>query len=272
MRKEILLTALEEDFADLGDVTGEVIFSNEIDQFVLLSKQNGTLCGLKEFRQIFDEIDTTIQIKCFFNDGDKIQSGDIIAEINGKVASILKAERTALNILAHLSGIASRTAEFVKAANGKSIILDTRKTLPGLRELQKYAVRCGGGQNHRLGLYDMVMIKDNHIDAVGGIKKAVEKIRHKWNDKFKIEVETRHLQEVTEALECSVDRIMLDNMDLKTMQKAVELITGKCETEASGNMTLDRISQVAATGVDFISVGELTHSVKAFDFSLKKKS
>jgi len=272
MKKELLQIAFQEDLAEQCDVTGEAIFTDEIDQFVLISRANGVLCGFDEFSAVFYALDPKIRIVDFFQDSDQIKNGDEIAIITGKVSAVLKAERTALNILAHLSGIASRTAEFVKAANGKAQILDTRKTLPGLRKLQKYAVRCGGGQNHRLGLYDMVMIKDNHIDTAGGIKKAVEKVRHKWKDRFKIEVETRNLQEVQEVLECSVDRIMLDNMDLKTMQKAVDLIAGKCETEASGNMTLDRISQVAATGVNFISVGELTHSVKAFDFSLKKIS
>ena len=175
-----------------------------------------------------------------------------------------------MNLLSHLSGIASKTNEFVRETNGRSTILDTRKTLPGLRELQKYAVRCGGGENHRMGLYDMVMVKDNHIDAAGGIEKAVNKVRDKWGSKYKIEVETRTLEEVGKALISGVDRIMLDNMNIETMRKAVELINGKTETEASGNMILDRISKVSQTGVDFISVGELTHTVKAFDFSLKR--
>ena len=175
-----------------------------------------------------------------------------------------------MNLLSHLSGIASKTNEFVRETNGRSTILDTRKTLPGLRELQKYAVCCGGGENHRMGLYDMVMIKDNHIDAAGGIEKAVKKVREKWGSKFKIVVETRDLEEVKQAVRSGVDRIMLDNMNIETMHKAIELINGKTETEASGNMTLERISEVSRTGVDYISVGELTHTVKAFDFSLKR--
>jgi nicotinate-nucleotide pyrophosphorylase (carboxylating) len=270
MNKDLLLSAFQEDFNNLGDVTGEAIFSEETDTFVLVAKQSGVLCGIKEFQTVFSNIDDEIDIRINFQDGDPISRGDEIAVLKGKVASILKAERTALNLISHLSGIATKTAQFVKAAAGKAIILDTRKTLPGWRDLQKYAVRCGGGNNHRLGLYDMVMIKDNHIDAAGGITKAVEKIRKKWQDKFRIEVETRNLDEVREALDCKIDRIMLDNMDCETMKKAVGLIAGRCEIEASGNMTLDRIPQVADTGVDFISVGELTHSVTAFDFSLKK--
>ncbi|MCF7792563.1 MAG: carboxylating nicotinate-nucleotide diphosphorylase [Candidatus Cloacimonetes bacterium] len=270
MNRELLTSTLKEDFADLGDVTGEAIFKNEQNQFVLIAKQSGILCGILEFKSVIESVDNSIEIKLNFKDGDKIEENDEIAILSGKVSSILKAERTALNILAHLSGIASKTSQFVEASKGKSIILDTRKTLPGLRKLQKYAVRCGGGQNHRMGLFDMVMIKDNHIDAAGGISKAVQKIRDKWQNRFGIEVETRNLQEVKEALECKVDRIMLDNMNCEMMKKAVEIISGKCETEASGNMTLERIPEVSDTGVDFISVGELTHSVKAFDFSLRK--
>lgn len=271
MKEDVIWQALQEDFADCGDVTGEAIFSTEKDNFILMAKAEGVLCGIQQFRRVFTQINPSVKIQTFFQDGDSIEKTEIIAELEGKVAAILKAERTALNLLSHLSGIASKTAEFVKAAKGKTTILDTRKTLPGLRSLQKYAVRCGGGQNHRMGLFDMVMIKDNHIDAAGGIFQAVKKIKDKWHNKFKIEVETRNLQEVQEALECKVDRIMLDNMNCETMKKAVELIAGKCETEASGNITLNRISEVAETGVDFISVGELTHSVTAFDFSLKKK-
>lgn len=270
MDENILNSALKEDLSDQGDITGEAIFTDEEDKFVLVSKEAGILCGIDEFCSVFKKIDPGIGLKVNFRDGQQIKCGDEIVIICGRVSSILKAERSALNILSHLSGIATRTAKFVQAAEGKAIILDTRKTLPGLRDLQKYAVRCGGGQNHRMGLYDMVMIKDNHIDAAGGIALAVQKIRKKWNNKYKIEVEARNLSEVLEALSSGVDRIMLDNMSLAAMQKAVATIAGRCETEASGNMTLQRIPKVAATGVDFISVGELTHSVKALDFSLKK--
>jgi nicotinate-nucleotide pyrophosphorylase (carboxylating) len=270
MKDELLFSAFEEDLGELGDVTGEAIFSDEIDTFVLIAKDEGVLCGKKEFQEIFNSLDKSIMLEWFYQDMEKLHNGEKVAKITGKVSSILKAERTALNILSHLSGIATKTARFVEAANGKTTILDTRKTLPGLRELQKYAVRCGGGANHRMGLCDMVMIKDNHIDAAGGIFLAVQKIRNKWKDRFKIEVETRNLQEVEEALKCNVDRIMLDNMDSEMMKKAVEFISGKAEVEASGNMTLERIPEVAETGVDFISVGELTHTVKAFDFSLRK--
>ncbi|RLC52356.1 MAG: carboxylating nicotinate-nucleotide diphosphorylase [Candidatus Cloacimonadota bacterium] len=271
MKTDLLKAAFQEDFSDIGDITGEAIFSEEIESFKLISKDIGILCGIKEFVEVMKSVDDSIIFNVFFKDSQKINKGDLIAEISGKVSSILKAERTALNILSHLSGIATKTNKFVVAANGRSTILDTRKTQPGLRELQKYAVRCGGAQNHRMGLYDMVMIKDNHIDAAGGIVKAVNKIRNKWGTRFQIEVETRNLDEVQQAIDCKSDRVMLDNMDDQMMSQAVELIAGRCETEASGNMSLERIPEVAETGVNFISVGELTHTVKAFDFSLRKK-
>ena len=246
------------------------IFADEKDNFYLLSKDEGVLCGINYFKEVFHKLDANIQINLKIPDSDEVKKGDVVATIYGEVRLVLQAERTALNLLSHLSGIATKTAHFVKETNGKATILDTRKTIPVYRELQKYAVRCGGGKNHRMGLYDMVMIKDNHIDAAGGISQAVQKIREKWGSRFKIEIETRSLEEVKIALESKVDRIMLDNMSNEKMKKAVELIGGNTETEASGNMTLDRILEVAKTGVDFISVGELTHTVQAFDFSLKR--
>ncbi|MCK4654954.1 MAG: carboxylating nicotinate-nucleotide diphosphorylase [Candidatus Cloacimonetes bacterium] len=269
--EELLEKAFQEDFGDSCDVTSEAIFKGEKGSFELVSKDEGILCGLLCFTRVFQKLDKTCSVGTFFIDGDVIKKGDIIAEISGNIALILKAERTALNLLSHLSGIASKTALFVTVASGKLKILDTRKTIPGMRELQKYAVRCGGGFNHRMGLYDMVMIKDNHTDSAGGITLAVGRIRKKWGKTYKIVVETRNLEEVKEALSCQVDRIMLDNMDIPTMKKAVKLIQGKAEIEASGNMNLERIAKVASIGVDFISVGELTHSVKAFDFSLRGK-
>ncbi|MCK5050534.1 MAG: carboxylating nicotinate-nucleotide diphosphorylase [Candidatus Cloacimonetes bacterium] len=267
---ELIKTALYEDINNFEDITGSAIFEDEQDHFYLLTKDKGILCGIDIFEKVFKTIDPSCKIKIEISDGARIEKNMIIAKIYGKVAAILKAERTALNFLSHLSGIASKTDEFVREVAGRSTILDTRKTLPGLRELQKYAVRCGGGENHRMGLWDMVMIKDNHIDAAGGIEKAVQKVRERWGNKYKIEVETRDLDEVKEALHSGANRIMLDNMSIETMQKAVEHINGKTGTEASGNMTLERISKVSQTGVDYISVGELTHSVKAFDFSLKR--
>jgi nicotinate-nucleotide pyrophosphorylase (carboxylating) len=263
--------ALEEDLQKNGDITSEPIFTHHHFTYKLVSKDTGVLCGIEVFTRVFHMVDNQTQVVSYFEDGASIGKGDLIAEISGKVVSILKSERTALNFLSMLSAVATRTSAFVEESRGLVTVLDTRKTIPGFRQLQKYAVRCGGGSNHRMGLYDMVMIKDNHIDAAGGIKAAVGIIRDQWGERYKIEVETRNIGEVREALACGVDRIMLDNMsDIETME-AVRLINGKCETEASGNMTLGRIRKVATTGVNFISIGEITHSIKAFDFSLKVK-
>lgn len=261
--------AFDEDFAQYGDVTTDAVFPNGLGDgtYVLKAKDNGILCGKEVFEMVFKKLDPSLQVTFMHSDGDSVSYGDAVAEINGKIASILKGERTALNFICYLSAIATRTNEFVKAAAPVKI-LDTRKTLPGYRHLAKYAVACGGAVNHRIGLYDMVMIKDNHIDGAGGIAQAVNRVREKWGNKYKIEVETRNLAEVEEAVQLNVDRIMLDNMDNETIAKAVKIINGKTEIEASGNMTLERVKTLAGSGVDFISVGELTHSVKVFDFSL----
>jgi len=262
--------ALNEDLLNTGDVTSEAIFSDETYSYKLVAKESGILCGIDIFIEVMHRIDKRIQINNNFSDRDIITKGDIIADVSGPVVSILKGERTALNFLSHLSAIATKTGLFVKEAGGKVKILDTRKTLPGYRELQKYAVNCGGGENHRMGLHDMVMIKDNHSDAAGGIANAVSRVRKKWGTRYRVEVEARNMDEVKEALTAGADRIMLDNMSNDEMQKAVEYIAGRAETEASGNMTLERIKSAAETGVDYISFGELTNSVKAFDFSLKE--
>ena len=268
--KELIEMALAEDLGENGDVTAEAIFTDEVYSFSLVSKDEGILCGIEIFKMVMARVDTNIKIKTFFADGDPIKRGDIVASVSGPAVSILKGERTALNFISHLSGIATKTYLFVKEADGKTAILDTRKTLPGYRGLHKYAVRCGGGTNHRMGLYDMVMIKDNHADAAGGIKSALEKVRAKWGDKYKIEVEARNLNEVKEALDCAADIIMLDNMTDDVMTEAVKFIAGRAKTEASGNMSFERIKSAASSGVDSISFGELTHTVKAFDFSLKE--
>ncbi|MBN2651743.1 MAG: carboxylating nicotinate-nucleotide diphosphorylase [Spirochaetales bacterium] len=263
--------ALYEDLHELGDVTSESIFDTQEHTFYLVSKDEGILCGIDIFREVFSKVDNSLNLEFLKKDGDFIKKSDCIAKISGKVVSILKAERTGINFLSHLSAVSTKTAQFVAVASGKVIILDTRKTTPGFRDLEKYAVRCGGGQNHRTGLYDMVMIKDNHADAAGGITKAVERVRSKWGEKFKIEVECRDLDDVREALACGIDRIMLDNMSNEDMSEAVELINRQVEIEASGNMTIDRIKEVGDLGVDFISFGELTHTIKAFDFSLREE-
>ncbi len=269
--KELIEMALNEDLLDDGDITSEAIFGqDDIDTFFLISKDDGVLCGVQVFTDVFKYVDETVSINFNFKDGDRISKDDTIATIKGKVISILNAERTAINFISHLSGVATKTNIFVSATDGKIKILDTRKTLPGYRMLQKYAVKCGGGNNHRIGLYDMVMIKDNHIDASGSITEAVDRVRKKWKNLYKIEVETRNLEEVREALSCQVDRIMLDNMHSKTMIDAINIVNKEVEIEASGNMSLERLKELHGLGIDYISFGELTHTVKAFDFSIKK--
>ncbi len=271
--------ALQEDLGGLGDISSIPLFSSEDKStFTLYAKDSGRVCGLALFQAVFLELDPEATCTFYFKDGDRILDGDKIALVSGKTAALLSAVRTALIFLSLLSAVASKDLTLVgiaeKAAKeaGKSkpiIVLDTRKTIPGFRLLQKYAVRCGGAQNHRMGLYDMVMLKDNHIDSAGGIKPAVQKVRKRWGNRFKIEVETRNLEEVHEALELKVDRIMLDNMDEEEICKALRLIDGQIETEASGNMNGERLKKLAGFGLTFISFGELTHSIEAFDFSLK---
>jgi nicotinate-nucleotide pyrophosphorylase (carboxylating) len=237
-------------------------------------KQDGILAGVELASDIFNFIDNTVSVRYFKGDGDAVHSGEIAFEVEGSVRSILSAERLVLNSLQRMSGIATYTRHLCKLVEGtKAKILDTRKTTPNLRPLEKWAVVIGGGTNHRFALYDMIMLKDNHIDYSGGITKALKSADHylkSKNKNLKIEVETRTLDEVNEVLACGIgDIIMLDNMDSKTMKKAVNMIDGKLKTEASGGITEENILETALTGVDYISVGALTHSVKSLDMSLK---
>jgi nicotinate-nucleotide pyrophosphorylase (carboxylating) len=268
---KLLTLALDEDLKEVGDVTSRAIFDEENVTAVLFSKDKGILAGTGFFIQVFERVDPDLTFELLKNDGQVLNCGDIIAKIHGRTRSILEAERTAINFLSFLSGIATETDLFVSAAeeSGKAVILDTRKTLPAYRSLSKYAVTVGGGRNHRIGLYDMVMIKDNHIDAAGSIAAAVAKVREKWDTTYAIEVECRTLDEVAQAVSLQVDVIMLDNMDPEMTIAAVHLGKGDVQFEASGNMDLEKIKLYSSTGVDFLSVGKLTHSVKAFDFSLK---
>lgn len=254
-----------------GDLTSDLLIAPETKTTaVLIAKADGVIAGLPVVEAVFKRLDKDVTFSIEKNDGQTVQTGELIASISGSYRALLTGERLALNFLQRMSGIATETARYVKAVEGyKTEILDTRKTAPGLRLLDKYAVKTGGGSNHRMGLYDMVMIKDNHISVAGGITKAIEAIRPKINAGIKIEVETTTLDEVKEALAARADIIMLDNMDTATMKKAVELIAGRVKVEASGNMTLERVKEVAATGVDYISIGALTHSVKALDISQK---
>jgi nicotinate-nucleotide pyrophosphorylase (carboxylating) len=289
----IVERALAEDVGS-GDVTSQWILPPELGVHGhLLAKAQGVLAGLEVARQVFQQVDERIALQARMKDGHALSQGDIVATVEGPAASILTAERTALNFLQRMSGIATLTGRYVEAVAGTpAVILDTRKTAPGLRLLDKWAVRLGGGQNHRLGLYDMVLIKDNHIAAAGGITQAVERVRRRNRPGLRpepfdpaqdvpveglrpepveglaVEVEVKSLAELEEALALRVDRIMLDNMDLDEMRRAVEITAGRVPLEASGNVTLENVAAIAATGVDYISVGALTHSVKALDISL----
>ena len=269
---EIIVNALKEDINYVDVASDYLIPENQRDNAYFVAKADGVLCGLSVAMRVFALLDDTFEAKLYKHDGDKVQKGDLIAEFSGKTVLLLKGERTALNLLQHMSGIATATAaavELVKGTNAQ--ITDTRKTLPGLRALQKYAVTCGGGKNHRFNLSDGAMLKDNHIDAGGGITNAVNALRGKLGHMVKIEVETRDLAEVREAIAAGADIIMLDNMSNEMMREAVQIIDGRAKTEASGGITLETIAEVAKTGVDIISLGALTHSVKAFDISMKMK-
>ena len=269
---EIIVNALKEDINYVDVASDYLIPEDQRDNAYFVAKADGVLCGLSVAMRVFALLDDTFEAKLYKHDGDKIQKGDLIAEFSGKTVLLLKGERTALNLLQHMSGIATATAAAVELVNGTNAqITDTRKTLPGLRALQKYAVPCGGGKNHRFNLSDGAMLKDNHIDAGGGITNAVNALRGKLGHMVKIEVETRDLAEVREALAAGADIIMLDNMSNEMMREAVKIIDGRAKTEASGGITLETIAEVAKTGVDIISLGALTHSVKAFDISMKMK-
>src|SRR5690554_5695647 len=266
---EILFNlAYAEDVGD-GDITTDNLVPPDIIKTaILVAKEDEVIAGLPVAEMVFRKFDREIQWKEVKPDGSKVKAGDIIVEFTGNYRALLTGERKALNFLQRLSGIATYANQCMQEINGYKVeILDTRKTLPGYRHLDKYAVRMGGASNHRFGLYDMVMIKDNHIQVAGGIKEAVEAIRSKIPKSIKIEVETSNLEQVREALNADVDIIMLDNMSSKLMKEAVDLINGRAKIEASGNMTLKRIRKVAATGVNYISIGALTHSVKALDIS-----
>lgn len=267
---DLIKSALKEDINYIDITTDNLIPQEQEGEAKFLAKAEGVLCGIDVAIRVFTLIQPDFQYEIFINDGEYVKKGDIIATVKGKTRTILKGERTALNLLQHMSGIATMTNRIVKIVEGTNAsIADTRKTLPGLRPIQKYAVTVGGGKNHRYNLSDAAMLKDNHIDAGGGITGAVKKLRSKLGHMAKVELEVRNLEELKEALSVDVDVIMLDNMDNETMKKAVEITNGKALLEASGGITEETIRGVAETGVDIISIGALTHSVKAFDISLK---
>lgn len=265
-----LLDALKEDIGT-GDITTECCVPEEAQsRAVFRCKQGGVVCGLEVARRVFFLLDPKVQFESKVSEGTKVQVGDVVATISGPSRNILSGERVALNLMQHMSGVATQTARMVERVAGtKAVIVDTRKTTPGMRVLEKYAVRMGGGTNHRFNLADGVLIKDNHIVAAGGITNAVNNARKMVPHTLKIEVETTNFEEIQEALEAGADIIMLDNMSCADMKKAVGLIAGRAKVEASGNMGSRDIREVAEAGVDLISIGALTHSVEALDISLQ---
>jgi len=266
----IINTALAEDINYIDVTTDNLLSPEHTSSAYYVAKDSGVLCGIDIAKRVFELVGGNVEFETLIHDGEKVKKGDIIAKMNGSTVTLLKGERTALNILQHLSGIATATnkcAELIKGT--RASVTDTRKTLPGLRAMQKYAVTVGGGKNHRYNLSDGAMLKDNHIDAYGGITQAVTALRQKTGHMIKIEVEVRNLDELKEALSVGCEVIMLDNMNCDEMKKAVEINNGKALLEASGNITLENIRSIAETGVDIISLGALTHSVKCFDISMR---
>ena len=265
--------ALREDLGENGDVTSNCILNSDDEgQASIIVKKDGIIAGLPIAEWVFKKVNPGLMVQNRVEEGSKVQRFEEVVRIIGPLAGILTAERTGLNFLQRLSGIATLTAEFVRKVAGTKVrILDTRKTTPGFRVLEKYAVRAGGGGNHRFGLYDMVLIKENHIAAAGGIASAVEQTRENMKKRalnLKIEVEVRNFSEVEQVLNLAVDRLMLDNMSLQKIREAVKLTNGRVELEVSGGVTLETVREIAETGVNYISVGALTHSASSLDLSL----
>ncbi|ADY54594.1 nicotinate-nucleotide pyrophosphorylase (carboxylating) [Syntrophobotulus glycolicus DSM 8271] len=266
--EEIIDRALKEDIGT-GDLSSQIIPEDYLGMARIYAKEHGVVCGLQIAEAVFKRVDPDITIEFKIKDGDLFKAGDLIMSIQGPLGSILQAERTALNFLQHLSGISSYTRLLVDKVSDLGVkVVDTRKTIPGMRVLQKYAIRVGGGQNHRLGLYDAVMLKDNHHAAVGGLEEAISRVKAKIGHMVKIEVECETLEQVEQSVNSGVDVIMLDNMNIEEMKTAVRSIAGRAITEASGGITEENIREIAETGVDVVSVGKLTNYVKALDFSL----
>lgn len=270
---DLIKRAITEDINYIDVTTDYLLDDAHTSTAVFLAKDTGVLAGIDIALRVFELMDDTLTFTVSKKDGDEVKKGDIIATVQGKTKSILKSERTALNLVQHMSGIATATHKCVELTKGtRASIVETRKTLPGLRPIQKYAVVAGGGRNHRYNLSDAAMLKDNHIDAYGSLTNAVNALRAKAGHMVKIEVEVDSLELLEEALNVKADIIMLDNMSYEQMAEAVKITDGRALLEASGNITLENIAEVAKTGVDIISLGALTHSVKAFDISLKIKT
>jgi nicotinate-nucleotide pyrophosphorylase (carboxylating) len=268
----LIESALREDIGT-GDITTNALIPDSMfATAIMTAKAGGIVAGMQVAEAVFRMLSTQIEWNPSVQDGDTIRNGDLLVEMSGPFRALLTGERLALNFLQRMSGIATMTSLFVgQVADSGTMILDTRKTVPGMRILDKYAVKVGGGENHRIGLYDMVLIKDNHIKVAGGIRNAVAQIRSQVAPEMKIEVETTTLSQVMEALEMKADIIMLDNMSNDQMKECVAVINHRAKVEASGNMNLQRVKEVAATGVDYISIGALTHSVTALDISMNIK-
>ena len=267
--EELIKRALTEDINYCDVTTDYLIPAGQEGEGRLMAKADGIVCGTEAAAMVFKMLDPETEIEILKNDGERVVYGEDIMKLRGRTAVLLKGERTALNLIQHMSGIATAAGKYAEIVKGtRAVIADTRKTLPGLRPLQKYAVSCGGGKNHRYNLSDAAMLKDNHIDAAGGITAAVTALRSKIGHMTKIEVETRNLDELKEALAVGADVIMLDNMSPELMKEAVEITAGRAVLEASGGITDETLRAVAESGVDIISVGALTHSVKAFDISM----
>ena len=272
--QEAIRQALLEDIGNGDHSSLACIDSSIIGQMQLIAKQSGILAGIDVALMVLNEVDSSIRLDSYKQDGDEIKKGDIVSTLTGPVKSMLTAERTVLNFMQRMSGIATATSRYIKKIEGTgTTILDTRKTTPNMRFFEKYAVKVGGGTNHRFGLYDMIMLKDNHIDFAGGIEKAIDKTHQYLKDHnldLKIEIETRNIEEVKRVVaHGGVDRIMLDNFTPEKIIEALQIIDSKYETEASGGITLDNLTDYAKTGVNFISVGDLTHHINSLDLSLK---
>ena len=267
---ELIWMAFKEDITSEDITTNAIMREDKQGQAQLLCKQDGVIAGLEVFERVFQLLDEKTQVEFYFKDGDQVKNGDLLATVTGDIRTILSGERVALNYLQRMSGIATHTRQLVDLlGDAKTKLLDTRKTTPNMRIFEKYAVKVGGGTNHRYNLSDGILIKDNHIGAAGGIKKAVEMAKEYAPFVRKIEVEVESLEQVQEALDAGADIIMLDNMDNATMKKAVAVIDGRAETECSGNVTAERVKDIIETGVDYVSCGALTHSSPIMDVSLK---
>jgi nicotinate-nucleotide pyrophosphorylase (carboxylating) len=270
---DLLTLAFAEDVGDGDHTTLSTIPADEMGKQQLIVKEDGIIAGIDIARKVFEKFDPSLKMTVFLKDGDHVKRGDIAFVVEGPVRSLLQTERIMLNIMQRMSGIATVTARYQEKLNGlKTKVLDTRKTTPGMRMLEKEAVKIGGGCNHRIGLFDMILIKDNHVDFAGGIKEAVSAAKKYLKDTgrdLKIEVEVRNTDEINQALEAGVDRIMLDNFTPAATREAVKLINGRTEIESSGGITFDTLRDYAECGVDYISVGALTHSVKGLDMSFK---